>query len=71
MKLTHPGAGRTIEVADSVADRYLSQGWSPATAGAPKGNAGLAEWQEFARAQGMSDEDLEGQSRDDLRAALS
>jgi hypothetical protein len=33
----------------------------------PAGNATTEEWQDYARSQGASDEDLEGQSRDDLR----
>lgn len=33
----------------------------------PAGNASLEEWQEFARAQGASDADLDGKSRNDLR----
>ena len=36
---------------------------------APGGNASADEWREYARTQGASDEDLEGLSRDDLRAA--
>jgi hypothetical protein len=33
----------------------------------PAGNAATEEWQDYARSQGASDEDLEGLSRDDLR----
>lgn len=34
---------------------------------APAGNASLEDWQEYARSQGASDDDLEGKSRNDLR----
>lgn len=71
MKLTHPASTREIDVLDSVAHRYMAQGWRPASPDAPKGNAALPEWQEFARSQGMTDEDLEGLTRDQLREALS
>lgn len=71
MKLTHPASTQEIDVIDSVAGRYMAQGWRPATPAAPKGNASLAEWQDFAREQGMADDDIEGLTRDDLREALS
>lgn len=35
---------------------------------APAGNASLEDWQEFARSQGATDDDLEGKTRNDLRA---
>lgn len=34
----------------------------------PRGNARLADWQAYARSQGATDADLDGASRDDLRA---
>lgn len=69
--LNHPDSAQTIEVTDESVDRYLLAGWREATEGAPKGNASLSEWQEFARSQGMAESEIEGVSRDDLRAALS
>lgn len=33
----------------------------------PAGNASLETWQEFARARGASEDDIEGKSRNDLR----
>lgn len=72
MKLIHPDSNLEIEVnpGDS-AERYTSQGWREPAEDAPKGNASLAEWQDYARSKGMSDADIEGVSRDDLRAALT
>ena len=35
----------------------------------PAGNASLEDWQDYARSQGASDEDLDGVSRNDLRDA--
>lgn len=35
--------------------------------GAPKGNASLATWQDYARSQGATEEDLDGLTRDELR----
>lgn len=71
MKMTHPNSDLEIDVPAGAVATYESQGWRVATPKAPKGNAGLEEWQEFARTQGFSEEDLEGKSRDDLRSALS
>lgn len=34
---------------------------------APAGNGSLEDWQKYARTQGATDADLDGQSRDDLR----
>jgi len=33
----------------------------------PAGNASLEAWQEYARSQGLTDADLDGKGRDDLR----
>lgn len=71
LTLTHPHSAQRIEVAENHAAKYLGQGWREATPDAPKGNAPLADWQEFARSQGFTDEQLEGMKRDDIRAALS
>ena len=71
MKMTHPDTDLDIDVPEHLADTYRSQGWREATTDAPKGNASLEEWQEYARAKGFAEEQIEGQSRDDLRAALS
>lgn len=71
MKLTHPESDLAIEVDDRNADAYLSQGWREATSEAPAGNASLEAWQAFALRQGMTEDDIEDLTRDDLRAALS
>lgn len=71
MKLIHPDSKQEIEVLDSTASRYLTQGWRQPADDAPKGNASLEDWQEYAREKGLSETDIEGASRDDLRAALA
>lgn len=71
MKMTHPDSDLVVEVPAHAIATYESQGWREATPDAPKGNAPLAAWQEYARLKGFTDEDLEDKSRDDLRAALS
>lgn len=71
VKLTHPDSTQELDVLPDQVERYESQGWRTATAGAPAGNASLETWQEFARTKGFTEEDLDGKSRDDLRAALS
>lgn len=71
MKLSHPESKQTVDVLPEHVDRYQSQGWRAATADAPAGNAALEAWQAFAREKGFTDADLDGKSRDDLRAALS
>lgn len=71
MKLTHPDGDLVIDVADTQVDRYLTQGWRPATVDAPKGNAPKADWVAFAVAQGLDEAGLEGMGRDEIRAALS
>jgi hypothetical protein len=71
IKMTHPKSSIDVEVQPSAVATYESQGWRKATDGAPAGNASLEAWQDFAREKGFTDEELEGKSRDDLRAALS
>lgn len=71
MKMTHPDTDLVVEVPAHATETYASQGWREATVDAPAGNASLEAWQDFARDQGLSDDDIEGKSRDDLRAALS
>lgn len=71
MRITHPSAPLTLDVDEAVAARYVSQGWRPATPAAPKGNASRDEWAKFARSQGLKESDIEGRTRDELRAALS
>ena len=71
VKLMHPDSRQEVEVAESVAGRYLANGWREPATDAPKGNASLDEWQEYARSKGFADADLEGKSRDELRAALA
>lgn len=70
-KLIHPDSKQEIDVADSVVSRYQSQGWREPADDAPKGNASLEDWQDYARSKGFGDADLEGRTRDDLRAALA
>jgi hypothetical protein len=69
--MTHPASAQQIHVAPNAVERYESQGWRKATPNAPKGNASLEDWQAFAREQGFTDDQIEGKSRDELRAALS
>lgn len=69
--LTHPDSAQDIEVDVDHVARYLTQGWREKATDAPKGNAALEEWQDYARTKGFSDEDLDGKSRDELRAALA
>jgi len=71
VKLTHPASEQTIEVSDAVADRYMSQGWRPATVDAPKASAPKAEWLEYAASQGLDPDEAEAMTRGELRAALS
>lgn len=37
------------------------------TDGKPRGNASLEVWQDYAKSQGATDEDLDGMSRDEVR----
>lgn len=69
--LTHPESNQDIEVNADHVDKYLDQGWREKAEDAPKGNASLEEWADYARTKGFSDDDLEGKSRDELRAALA
>lgn len=71
MKLMHPDSRQEIDVADSVAARYQSQGWREPATDSPKGNAPLADWQDYARSKGFTDADIDGRKRDELRAALA
>lgn len=71
MILTHPDTSLEVEVAASAVGRYQSQGWREKTADAPKGNASLEDWRSYALSKGFTAADVEGKSRDDLRAALS
>lgn len=70
-KLIHPDSKHEIEVAESAVSRYESQGWRQPSDDAPKGNASLEDWQDYARDKGLSETDIEGASRDELRAALA
>lgn len=71
MKLMHPDSKQEIEVAEEMAYRYTSQGWREPATDAPKGNASLEDWQDYARDKGLSDDDIEGSTRDELRSALA
>ena len=70
MRLMHPDSDQEIEVLDGSERVYRANGWRPVEVDAPKGNASLETWQEYAREKGFSDEEIEGKSRDELRAAL-
>lgn len=37
----------------------------------PAGNASLEAWQDYAKTKGATEEDVEGQTRDDLKATYS
>lgn len=71
MRLTHPDSKQDIDVPEGAAWRYKAQGWREVASDAPKGNASLEDWQEYARGKGFTDDDLDGRSRDELRAALA
>lgn len=70
-KLIHPDSKQEIDVAESVVSRYQTQGWRQPSEDAPKGNASLEDWQDYARSKGFTDAELEGRTRDELRAALA
>ena len=69
--LTHPDSAQDIEVESDHVDRYVAQGWREKATDAPKGNDSLEKWQEYARTKDFTDEDIEGKTRDELRAALA
>lgn len=71
MKLIHPDSKQEIEVLESTAARYIQQGWRQPAEDAPKGNSSLEDWQEYARSKGFAEPDLEGLTRDAIRAALA
>ena len=71
MKLMHPGSKQEIEVRPEHLDRYVSQGWREIADDAPKANASLAEWREYALTKGFTEQEIEGKKRDELRAALA
>lgn len=55
------------EADDSEPEPVAPNGERDATIEPPAGNASLEAWQKFARSRGLTDADLEGKSRDDLR----
>lgn len=69
--LVHPESDQRIEVLVEHADRYTQQGWREVEAGAPPASASLKKWQEFARERGFTDAEIDGKTKDELRAALS
>lgn len=70
--LVHPDSpGHEVQAAPSQVEKYTSQGWRVKAEDAPKGNASLEDWQAYARVKDFSDEDIEGKTRDELRAALA
>lgn len=52
---------------DSAQEEVAPNGERDATVEPPARNASLEAWQEYARTQGLTDADLEGKHRDDLR----
>jgi hypothetical protein len=68
VKMMHPGSAQEIEVLEGSERRYIANGWRRVEADAPKGNASLKAWQDYARSKGLTD--FEGMTRDELRAAL-
>ena len=70
-KLMHPDSDLEVDVNPGSAPRYYQQGWREIAADAPKGNDSLSEWQEYALSKGFSDDEIDGQSRDQLRATLA
>lgn len=71
MKYMHPESKQEIDVDTESAWRYETQGWRAIAEDAPQGSASLEDWQDYAKRKGLSDADIDGQSRDDLRAALA
>lgn len=71
MKLMHPEGSQEIEVNEAIVDRYVTQGWRPIAADSPRRNASLSDWQEYAKSKGFDDSDLDGMTRDQIRAALA
>jgi hypothetical protein len=67
-----PGEGYAAPVVVDIsgnAAAYINAPESePAEAAAPAGNASLAEWQDYARSLGATDDDLADKGRDALRA---
>jgi len=70
MRLMHPGSSQEVEVLDGSQHRYLANGWRQVEEDAPKGNASLPAWQDYARSKGFTDDDIAGKTRAELRAAL-
>jgi hypothetical protein len=74
-RFEHTETGVVVSVDDSKDERFASGPWKSAGGGGssdsdsdvPAGNASLEDWQDYARAQGASDDDLDGKSRNDLR----
>lgn len=55
-----PALPEPVEAVDEPAETELPS--------APAGNASLEEWQGYARSLGASDDDLDGRTRNELRA---
>jgi hypothetical protein len=76
------GSARAFNEGDPVPASHVTRGVvrpdqvAPApvpeqSSGEPAGNASLADWQVFARTRGATDEDMDGQTRDQLRDLYS
>jgi len=73
VKVRHPQAGEAT-VPESALGQLASQGWTAVDEDLaqevdpmPSGNATLEEWSAYALGHGMSDEDVAGKSRNEIR----
>lgn len=60
-------AGDEVPEGVSLGDHLFAESESDADDGKPAGNASLDDWQEYAKSQGASDENIDGLSRNELR----
>lgn len=70
--VTTPYGSTTAGACSECSDDALEAQKAAANEGVPPksgAGSGLEAWQEYARAQGASDEDLEGKTRDELAEA--
>lgn len=68
------GEARSLKAGDAVpegvelGDHLLADLRLPKSSDQPAGNASTEAWQEYAKSQGATDDDIDGLSRDDIRA---
>lgn len=70
VRLMHPNSSQEIEALPGSEWRYIAQGWRVIEPDAPKGNAPVKAWREFGRSKGLTDDEMKGMTRAELRAAL-